>query len=322
MWPRNAAENAQAAWAQVATYASQGISSGTPFDWQFFIDVTGRGMSSRRCARLCQRSGAAPSAPCEWTRASPPCSPRNHVHPWPEPAATRARQSRPTGAWVTDRGARRTTSTDLPPRRRRPTRVPTSRARALRSSRRRAVSITRATWRTFAISISPTRGENLPGFDETGQDPFYTRQMNDLLWAEGLIRSGGNKALAAAEDQQQPRRPRRVPALTSRETSTAELLAALHYEQEIEFMGQGPTPFFNRRRIDGLQTGTPRHMPVPAKEMDVLVREVYTFGGPGGPDMSIIGRGPSSVGGKRIRSVGEIWNDLLALRRADAWRRR
>ena len=85
-------------------------------------------------------------------------------------------------------------------------------------------------------------------------------------------------------------------------------------------MGQGPTPFFNRRRIDGLQAGTPRHMPVPAKELDVLVREVYTFGGPGMPDMSIIGGGPGSVGGKRIRSVGEIWRDLLALRRADASR--
>src|SRR5439155_7129357 len=34
-------------------------------------------------------------------------------------------------------------------------------------------------------------GEILPGFDGTGQDPFYTRQMNDLLWAEGLIRDGG-----------------------------------------------------------------------------------------------------------------------------------
>ena len=41
-------------------------------------------------------------------------------------------------------------------------------------------------------------------------------------------------------------------------------------------MGQGPTPFFNRRRIDGLQSGTPRHMPVPAKELDVLLREIYS----------------------------------------------
>jgi hypothetical protein len=99
--------------------------------------------------------------------------------------------------------------------------------------------------------------------------------------------------------------------------SNAELLAALQYEQEIEFMGQGATPFFNRRRIDGLVLGTPRQMPVPAKELDVLVREVYTFGGPSAPDMSIIGRGPGGVGGKRVRSVGEIWKDLLALRRAE-----
>src|SRR2546426_6519528 len=44
-----------------------------------------------------------------------------------------------------------------------------------------------------------SRGENTPGGTEdgTGQDPFYTTQMNDLLWAEALIRSGGNLAQAA-----------------------------------------------------------------------------------------------------------------------------
>jgi hypothetical protein len=98
----------------------------------------------------------------------------------------------------------------------------------------------------------------------------------------------------------------------------AGLLAALHYEQEIEFMGQGGTPFFNRRRIDGLQTGTPRHMPVPAKELDVLVREVYTFGGPGAPDMSLV---PTGAGGERIRSVREIWQGYRALTRALASRK-
>jgi hypothetical protein len=161
------------------------------------------------------------------------------------------------------------------------------------------------------------RGENLPGFDATGQDPFYTRQMNDLIWAEGLIRSNGNKALAAELINKSRVGRGGLPPVSGGQ-STAELLAALQYEQEIEFMGQGATPFFNRRRIDGLVAGTPRHMPVPAKELDVLVREVYTFGGSTAPDMSIIGSGPGAVGGgRRVRSVGEIWKDLLALRRAE-----
>ncbi|HTE65839.1 MAG TPA: hypothetical protein VK736_06235, partial [Candidatus Binatia bacterium] len=84
------------------------------------------------------------------------------------------------------------------------------------------------------------------------------------------------------------------------------------YEQEIEFMGQGPTPFFNRRRIDGLTLGTPRHMPVPAKELETLVRQIYSFGGPTFPDMSA---GANGAGG-RIRSVREIWQDYRALARA------
>jgi hypothetical protein len=103
------------------------------------------------------------------------------------------------------------------------------------------------------------------------------------------------------------------------------LLAALQYEQEIEFMGQGPTPFFNRRRSgynapaagglpeyrDGLIVGTPRHMPVPAREQFVLAREIYSFGGPTRPDMS------ASVEstGPRVRSVREIWEDYRRLAR-------
>jgi hypothetical protein len=46
-------------------------------------------------------------------------------------------------------------------------------------------------------------------------------------------------------------------------------------------------------------------MPVPAKEMDVLLREIYTFGGPTGPDMSA-----TSGGVARIRSVGEIFKEI------------
>ena len=143
--------------------------------------------------------------------------------------------------------------------------------------------------------------------------------MNDLLWAEGLLRSGGSKVTAATliNNSRVGRGGAGCAApgtggcgllpLTGAETDTA-MYDALHYEQEIEFMGQGEDPFFNRRRIGPLPAGTPRQMPVPAKEMDVLLREIYTFGGPSGPDMSA-----SVAGGARIRSVGEIYNDYRRL---------
>lgn len=159
-------------------------------------------------------------------------------------------------------------------------------------------------------------GERLPQFDGSGDNPLYTTQMNDLLWAEGLLRSGGSKATAATRINNSRVTRGGLSALTGAEADTV-LFDALHYEQEIEFMGQGTDPFFNRRRQGPLTAGTPRQMPVPAKEMDVLLREVYTFGGPGGPDMSAANSG----GGARVRSVGEIFNDYRMLRRQLAQRK-
>src|SRR2546430_16602971 len=42
MWPRNSTENVAADWASVVSYASQGVSSGTPVTWQFYIDISAR----------------------------------------------------------------------------------------------------------------------------------------------------------------------------------------------------------------------------------------------------------------------------------------
>ena len=77
-------------------------------------------------------------------------------------------------------------------------------------------------------------------------------------------------------------------------------MLALQYEQEVEEFGIGATPFYNRRRgtpegwtltapcpaINCLYPGTPRQMPVPAKELSLLGQAVYTFGGPDAPDFS------------------------------------
>ena len=162
-----------------------------------------------------------------------------------------------------------------------------------------------------------SRGEDLPADDGTGQDPLYTTQMNDLLWAEGLIRSGGDLALAAAKIDNSRVTRGGLPSIAG--AGAAAMITALQYEQEIEFMGQGVDPFFNRRRsgynapaaggrpayVDGLIPGTPRHMPVPAKELDILTRAVYSFGGPSAPDMS-----KSVDGGQRQETVGDRFRAL------------
>jgi hypothetical protein len=82
--------------------------------------------------------------------------------------------------------------------------------------------------------------------------------------------------------------------------SNAELLAAIFYERDVELFDTGAgQAWFDRRRIDlnlvynglpigntwgfrggsNLQLGTPRHLPLPAKELETLAIKVYTYGG-------------------------------------------
>ncbi|MGH7699583.1 MAG: hypothetical protein ACREMJ_03550, partial [Gemmatimonadales bacterium] len=315
MWPRNSTENAAADWPRVANVASEGISSGTPFNWEYYIDVSARECGTLDCVKVWGNSIGTMRVD---TRVAAMIT-TNHQHPWPEPGGNPCPTTSPDlrvgdgsfGPWAV--GAEDNAFATQPATANAGTDFACSGVPIFPAARGQyhQSNLQHVRYQHLAY-----RGENLPGFDGTGQDPFYTTQMNDLLWAEGIIRSNyaagaGTKAEAVQLINNSRVGRGGLTALTTANTD-AELLTALQYEQEIEFMGQGSTPFFNRRRIDGLIASTPRHMPVPAKELDVLVREVYTFGGPGGPDMA-----PSmGEGGTRIRSVGEIWEDYMALRRS------
>ena len=52
-------------------------------------------------------------------------------------------------------------------------------------------------------------------------------------------------------------------------------------EQDIELLGIGSQPTSTGAGIDGLLPMTPRQMPIPAKELAILKKEFYSFGGPG-----------------------------------------
>jgi hypothetical protein len=304
MFPRNAAENAQVNWGQVATYASQGVSSGTPFNWEFFIDV-----SARECGLDCVKTwGNSIGTMRVDTRVASMLA-TNHQHPWPDPVGNpcptiSADRRVGDGSWgpadnfngYATRAATVNAGTDYA----------CSGVVIFPAARGQYHQSNLAHVRYQHLAY---RGENLPGFDGTGQDPFYTRQMNDLLWAEGLIRSNTNLPTAAQLINNSRVGRGGLPPLAAN-APQAQMLAALQYEQEIEFMGQGATPFFNRRRVDGLILGTPRHMPVPAKELDVLLREVYTFGGPDKPDMA---PPVDPRTGQRIRSVREIFDEYRTM---------
>ena len=328
LWPRNSAENTAADWASVATYASQGVSSGTAFDWSYYVDI-----NATECGDFCIKTwGNSIGTERVDTRVAALVT-TNHVDPWPSPGGNPCPTISPDkrvgdGSWgPTDnfdgyatKAATANAGTDyacsgvaiFPPAR---------------------GSYHQSNLAHIRYNHLAGTGERLPAGDPkcplaapcdgSGQDPLYTTQMNDLLWAEGLIRSGGNAATAAGLINNSRVTRGGLSALTGAE-GTDSLIKALQYEQEIEFMGQGTDPFFNRRRsgynaaaaggrpqyTDGLVVNTPRQMPVPAKELDVLLKEIYTFGGPSHPDMVA-----STGGSARVRSVGEIWNDYLQLQR-------
>ena len=328
LWPRNSAENTAADWASVATYASQGVSSGTAFDWSYYVDI-----NATECGDFCIKTwGNSIGTERVDTRVAALVT-TNHVDPWPSPGGNPCPTISPDkrvgdGSWgPTDnfdgyatKAATANAGTDyacsgvaiFPPAR---------------------GSYHQSNLAHIRYNHLAGTGERLPAGDPkcplaapcdgSGQDPLYTTQMNDLLWAEGLIRSGGSAATAAGLINNSRVTRGGLSALTGAE-GTDSLIKALQYEQEIEFMGQGTDPFFNRRRsgynaaaaggrpqyTDGLVVNTPRQMPVPAKELDVLLKEIYTFGGPSHPDMVA-----STGGSARVRSVGEIWNDYLQLQR-------
>ena len=169
-----------------------------------------------------------------------------------------------------------------------------------------------------------------------GYSPMITPMMNDLIWAEALLRQGGAANLTAAAGLINNTRVGRgglSSALTAvatpgaatdgpcmsngvlaRDGTPCTLWSMLLYESEIELLQMGPAPFWNQRHlpvvlataweratgcrkpatgctvnpnsifngprvIQGLIPGTPREMPVPAKELAIKAEKFYTFGG-------------------------------------------
>ena len=314
MFPRNSAENTAADWAAVATYASQGISSGTPFQFEFYIDQT-----TRECGVACIKNwGNSVSTERVDTRVAALLT-TNHQDPWPAPSGN------PCPTISADKRVGDGTYGPANNKNFNQVAIAPADAGAGTDYACAGVAIFPAARGSYHQSnlqhvryhALASRTEDLPADDGTGQDPLYTTQMNDLLWAEGLIRSNGDLNLAAQKIDNS--RVTRGGLATVVGQAAPALIAALQYEQEIEFMGQGVTPFFNRRRsgynaaagggrpayVDGLIPGTPRHMPVPAKELDILTRAVYTFGGPTGPDMS-----RSVDGGQHQETVADRFRAL------------
>ena len=118
----------------------------------------------------------------------------------------------------------------------------------------------------------------------TSPVPYLLAAESNLVRAEALIRTGGDRALAASLINGTRVGRGNLPAATAGESDPV-LLGYIDYERDVELLNTNGFDHFRRRHVDGLQPGTVRHLPIPAKELETLAMPIYTFGGVGLPDM-------------------------------------
>ena len=309
-YPRNAAEAGQVAWAQVATFASQGNSD---FDFGFYHDATdfydgvkqwGNDLTTTRLDTRISRL----------ITTGPQGEAKRHKDPWPDP------NGNPQPNAFDKRVGNGTFGPD--PDFLGSGTIKWDGGEGTDYAFAALAQFRPARGQYHQSNLSPIRytalvypGYGLPGEDGKGFAAQYPPVYNDLLWAEALLRTGSAGPAAALINKTRVTRGG-LPALSGSSPADS-LTAALRYEQDIELVNFGAAVFYNRRKIDGLKSGTPRQMPVPAKELQVLQRELYEFGGPGKPDQA-----PGVDGaGKPIRGVRDIWEEISSYSKQQARRR-
>lgn len=279
---RNATENAATDWAKVLTYANAGISTGTaPFDLSIesdggntWYDITkGYGdLADGSWVRVDQRiiqEASTNAQPTEWTSTTAP--------PFPVIPDLRFAHGTPNAAGnIEPAGADFWFEKSVP------------------------YAVARGVY--FWSQWSHARYINASFYNDNsllGPAPYVLQAENDLLIAEALIRTNGDLARAATLINKTRVGRGGLPAVTAA-TPKNELLGAIFYERDVELFDSGAAQgWFDRRRIDptvtynglaigniwsflggtNLQKGTPRHLPLPAKELETLGMTVYTYGG-------------------------------------------
>ncbi len=277
--PRTSAENAAVNWAKVRDYADKGISSGaTPFNLQIqgdggnsWYDLTKGYNNLESWMRVDQRiiQEAAPSQPLVFTSTTPP--------PVAVPADLRfSRGSPDANGNIRQDGADFWYNQNIP--------FAVARGVYFFSN-----------W-SHARYVDHSYEVDAPFLTLV---PYVLAAENDLLLAEALVRSGGDKNRAASLINKTRVGRGGLPPVTGG-MSNNDLLGAIFYEYDVELWGSSAgIGWMQRRRIDqnitynglpigniwgfrggsNLQKGTPRSLPVPAKELETLGIPVYTFGG-------------------------------------------
>jgi hypothetical protein len=275
-WPRTAEENASVDWAAVAQLASAGISAGNnKFDFTF----TGDGCSSW-CHEILYWFNAFDGGRVS-TRVAALLDPATQRHPYPDggnPQPNSADRRLGDGSFGPDDDDFAGYFGTVPKTARAGSDFVYSREEIFRPARGMYHQSNIGHIRYDRSGEQATNGI-YGGF---GPAPVISRHVNDLVWAEAELRRSGGSLATAANLINNTRVDRGGLAPATAAEGQAALLAKLVYEQEVELLGLGPLPFYQRRRVaGGLLAGTPREMPVPAKELGVKGEAFYTFGGTG-----------------------------------------
>lgn len=111
------------------------------------------------------------------------------------------------------------------------------------------------------------------------QMPDVTVAENELYKAEAMMHTGNIAGAVAILNS--PSNARKARGGLGNIPSTAEAVAStIHYERNIELVLSGHgLQFWEMRKNDLLQKGTPMHFPLPAKVLEVIAGDFYTFGG-------------------------------------------
>lgn len=124
-----------------------------------------------------------------------------------------------------------------------------------------------------------------------GSIPVMVDAHLDMLRAEGLMRTGGDRGTVATLINTTRVANGGLTALDGTETDD-ELWAALMYEKRIETatIGHG-LQWYDMRGWGYMPAGSILQFPIPARELETLLMDIYTFGGNAGEPGSATGTG-------------------------------
>ncbi|MFH0988567.1 MAG: RagB/SusD family nutrient uptake outer membrane protein [bacterium] len=127
-----------------------------------------------------------------------------------------------------------------------------------------------------------------------GPMPVFIIPEIDLLIAEGKLRANDKAGAVTLINKTRVTRGG-LKALTGTE-ATDEIMKWLKYEKLIETMTTAAgLVFWDRRGWGDLVTNTPVQLPIPGRELDIIVMTNYTFGGGGAFSAPKINFGPIKV---------------------------